>query len=106
MMKVIDHQSQLWFLLERDGALYLEAFCDHSFVGYSYLIALNADESAACKQGGHGYISQLADEIHNSVPIMQGSMSRFKGRDASTIYGGEVSSAIEQWHANRDAIGQ
>lgn len=105
-MKVIDAESQMWFLLEQDGAFYLEAFCDHSFVGYSYMIALNAEELAAYEHGGHAYISKLADDIHNSAPIVQGSMSRFKGRDVSTTYGGEVSLAIEEWHASRDAAGK
>ena len=39
-MKVIDHEPQSWFLLEKDRAIFLDANCNHSFYGYTFTLQL------------------------------------------------------------------
>lgn len=99
-MRVIDHEPQWWFLLEEDGSLFLDANCNHSFVGYNFLLQLSPEEHRAYEHGGRGLISLLAAEIQDSAPIVKGSTSRFKGRDLSRTHSGKVEKAVENWRAN------
>lgn len=99
-MKVIDYQEQEWFLFEHDGKLYLDANCNHSFIGYSFMIELNEDERKLYKVGGHEYLSRLAYEIHYSAPIVVDSTSAFKGRDETKILGDLATEAVRIWRAS------
>ncbi len=96
-MKVLDYEPQCWFLLEDDGALFLDANCNHSFIGYSFLLQLDAKEAANYRVKGRAYLSRLADEIQNSAPILAVSKSIYKGRDCSQEYSERVMTAIHQW---------
>ena len=86
-MRVLDHEPQRWFLLEDDGALFLDANCNHSFVGYDFLVQLSPDEALHFQEQGRDYLNWLADDIHNSAPILQLSHSIYKGRDLSASLG-------------------
>jgi len=103
-MKVIDNEPQWWFLLEENGALFLDANCSHSFVGYDFLLQLNAEELKAYVHEGRAFISRLASEIQESAPIARVSTSRFKGRDLSRTHLDRVTNAVESWRANASQI--
>jgi hypothetical protein len=96
-MRVIDHEPQWWFLLEEDGWLFLDAYCSHSFIGYSFLLRLDVEELKAYGQEGRSFISRLATEIQDSAPILEVSTSRFKGRDLSRTHSDQVTKAVESW---------
>ena len=100
-MKVLDHEPQWWFLLEDEGALFLDANCNHSFVGYDFLLRLDAEETAKYRTEGRAYISWLADAIQNSAPILEGSKSKYKGRDLSKDYSERVTEAVNQWRQGK-----
>jgi hypothetical protein len=85
MMRVVDHEPQWWFLLEDEGSLFLDANCNHSAVGYDFLVELSAEEHRAYEHEGREFLSRLAIEIQETAPIVKGSTSRFKGRDMSRI---------------------
>lgn len=73
-MKVIDHLPAGWFLLEHDSRLYLDARYSYSAViDDSALVELDQQELAAYREGGHEYISELAEAIHMSAPYREGS---------------------------------
>ena len=96
-MRVIDHEPQWWFLLEEDGALFLNASCNHSFLGYDFMLQLSPEEQDKYTQEGREFICRLATEIQDSAPILRTSTSRFKGRDASKDYSDKVTKAVESW---------
>lgn len=96
-MKVIDHQSHHWFFFEEEGAFFLDANCNHSAFGYSWMIELNSDELIEYKSQGREYLSKLADEIHNSAPIAKGNTSKFKDRDVSKNYADKTKAALDKW---------
>lgn len=98
-MRVIDHEPQWWFLLEENGTLFLDANCNHSFVGYDFVIRLNSEEHAGYAHEGHTFINRLANEIQESAPILEVSTSRFKGRDLSKHYVDIVTKAVDRWRA-------
>jgi hypothetical protein len=100
MMRVVDHEPQWWFLLEEDGSLFLDANCNLSFVGYSFLLQLSAEELSAYARDGRAFINRLATEIQDSAPIARASTSRFKRRDLTGAYSDKVMRAIESWRAN------
>lgn len=102
-MKVVDHEPQFWCLLEASGALFLDANCEASFVGYTYLIHLNQEEVARYRREGRSYLSWLAEQIQDSAPIMAASTSVYKGRDLSSTYGEQVNAAVKAWRKARPA---
>ncbi|WP_374582852.1 hypothetical protein [Pseudoduganella sp.] len=99
-MKVLDHEPQWWFLLEDEGFLYLDVNCNHSFIGYDFLLRLDASEAARFQIEGRGYISWLASDIQNSAPILTNSSSAYKGRDLTSEYSTRVTAAVQQWRQN------
>lgn len=79
-LQYLDHEPGAWFLLEQDGALYLDARYSYSaLIDDSALIRLDGTEAEAYRLGGHDYLSDLAVRIHNSAPYTQ--TSRFLARD-------------------------
>lgn len=102
-MHLIDHEPQSWFLLEEDGALFLDAACNHSAFGYSWLIELNAEERLSYKQQGRPFIAWLAQDIHNGVPILETSTSPYKTRNRDHDLGSKVSEAIKIWRNQQQA---
>lgn len=96
-MKLVDQEPQSWFLLEENGALFLDAACDHGAFGYSWLIELNAAERQAYAAQGRAFLFWLAQDIHNGVPILEASRSPYKARNRDAALGGRVSEAIRLW---------
>lgn len=96
-MRVIDHEPQSWFLLEDDGALYLDANCSHSFISYDFLLQLDESEAARYRREGRTYISWLAQDIQNSAPIVAASNSKYTGRDRSSEFSQRVTAAVQEW---------
>ena len=94
-MKVIDTENWAWFLFEHEGHLYLDAYCNMSAFGYTYMIQLNDEERAFYAEGGHEYLNQLAHDIHYSVPIAAATKSKFKGRDVSKSFSGMATEAVQ-----------
>ncbi|HVJ37201.1 MAG TPA: hypothetical protein VM687_05290 [Stenotrophomonas sp.] len=99
-MKVLDHEPHCWFLLEDGGHLLLDANCSHSFISYSYLILMTPAEILQYRQRGRDYLTWLAGDIHNGVPILQASTSPYKYRDLTRSRGDEVTQAIVSWRAS------
>ncbi len=98
-MIVLDHSDYAWFLLEHDGALYLDAYCSFSFLDYSALIAMDELEVAAYRNKGRSYLDRLAYDINSSAPAALGSKSRYIGRDLTLKLGKLKSVAIAQWRS-------
>lgn len=96
-MKVVDTENWTWFLFEHEGHLYLDAYCNMSAFGYTFMIQLNDDERAAYDAGGHQYLNRLAHEIHYSVPVAMDTKSRFKGRDVSKRFSDMATEAVRSW---------
>jgi hypothetical protein len=73
-MHYVDHEPGAWFLVERQGTLYLDARYSYSAViDDSALIRLDDAEAAEYRTGGHDYLSRLAERIHNSGPYRKES---------------------------------
>ncbi|CAJ0720565.1 hypothetical protein LMG6871_03983 [Ralstonia edaphis] len=101
-MQVLDHEPQNWFLFEADGELYLDANCNHGAFGYSFMIRLTTAEVQRYRDDGRGYLSWLADDIHNSAPILSDSSSPYQTRKASQDEESQASAALAAWQAERD----
>jgi hypothetical protein len=102
-MQVLDHEPYHWYLLEEDGALFLDAHCSHSFIDYSVLIALNNAETKRYAKDGRAYLGHLATDIHYGAPILVVSTSPYKGRDLTRTAMGERShAAIMAWREKHD----
>ena len=105
-MRVLDHEPHAWFLLEDNGAFYLDAHCSHSAVDFSVLIALNATEQAAYEAGGHCYLDRLAHDIHYSAPGVRGSRSPYQARNLAIGPGDQsrrANAAIKAWRSDQGA---
>ena len=98
-MQVLDHQPNTWFLFQVGDTLLLDAACNHSAFGYSWLIELNAEERLAYERGGRAFLDWLAQDIHNGVPILNVSTSRYKARNRGVEYANDTSKAVEAWRA-------
>jgi hypothetical protein len=96
-MRVIDSENWAWFLFEHESHFYLDANCNMSAFGYTYMIQLNDEERDAYKVGGHEYLSQLAHDIQYSVPIATDSHSKYKGRDVSERFSELATEAVRVW---------
>ena len=100
-MNVIDTEKQRWFLFEHENRLYLDANCNHSFVGYSYMIELNESELLCYKSEGKEYLNRLSYDIHYPAPIVKDSESAFKGRDVSQQFSLLVDESIKRWKSEK-----
>lgn len=96
-MRVIDSENWAWFLFEHEGYWYLDANCNMSAFGYTYMIKLNDEERDAYKAGGREYLSRLAHDIHYSVPIAADTRSKYKGRDVSKTFAEMTTEAVRAW---------
>lgn len=68
-MRYVDHEPGMWFLVEDDGVLYLDARYSYSaLIDDSALIRLDDTELSGYRAGGHAYLSELARGIHHSAP--------------------------------------
>lgn len=79
-MHYVDHAAGTWFLVERQGALYLQARYTYSaMIDDSVLIRLSEAEVDAYLAGGSEYLSELARRIQDSAPYSD--RSPFHARD-------------------------
>ncbi|MFC0674900.1 hypothetical protein [Brachybacterium hainanense] len=99
-MKVIDHRSGTWFLLERDAELLLDVNCTHHGFGYSVLIALNLAERRSYLRRGPDALDEIACAVDRSAPAARRTGSRYRDRDLTSLYGREVSQAVSDWWAH------
>lgn len=79
-MHHVDHEPASWFLVEQRGVLHLDArYAVSSMIDDSALIRLDASELEAYRDGGHTYLSQLAQRIDRDSPHTE--QSRYFARD-------------------------
>ena|SRR5215472_16925725 len=100
-MTVLDYEDYGWFLLSKEERLFLDVNCNHSFVGYSFLIELDEAEVRQYRQEGRDFIVRLADRVQHSGPGVRGSKSEFKNRGVENVYGKEVVAAIQKYRASK-----
>jgi hypothetical protein len=93
-VKVIDHEPQLWFLLQDADKLLFDVGCEHGAVGYSVLIELTPTEAHSYENEGHDYLMGLSEAIQNSAPGVRGSLSPYKDRNIQSVRGQEVLAAV------------
>jgi hypothetical protein len=73
-MHYVDHEPGAWFLVEQQGAPYLDLrYTVNQMVDDSALIRLDESELAAYRTGGHDYLSQLAQRVRDSAPYSEKS---------------------------------
>lgn len=96
-MKVIDSENLAWFLFEHEGILYLDANCNMSAFGYSYMIELDEQEREGYQSVGRDYLNKLAYDIHYSCPIAKDTLSIYKGRDVSNELSDLATLAVKTW---------
>ncbi|MDQ2697847.1 MAG: hypothetical protein M3Y46_03555, partial [Actinomycetota bacterium] len=66
-MRYLDHEPAVWFLVEHEGDLLLDARYSYSaIIDDSALIRLDESEVRAYRAGGHDALTALARGIHNS----------------------------------------
>jgi hypothetical protein len=97
-MKVLAASAHYWFLLEHEGRLYLDANCNHSAFGYTYMIELDEAETAGYQKRGVSYLDKLPNEIQNSAPVVRGSRSR----DVTAEYADLVTQAVNAWRSESE----
>ena len=88
-MHYVDHEPGAWFLVEQQGALYLQArYVETSMVDDSALIRLDDHEVDAYLSDGHASISELARRIHDGSPHLEKSpyyeRNLYRGADGRT----------------------
>jgi len=99
-MQVLDHEPNRWFLLQDGEALLLDANCSHGPVGYSFLMALDAKETARFRTEGRGFLSDLAESVHMSNPGARGSPSPYRVRRLPAERDAAVTAAVLAWRAS------
>ncbi|MET3928052.1 hypothetical protein [Devosia sp. 2618] len=100
MLTVIDEAGPnegQWQLLEEGDALFLNAYCSHSFIDYAFLMQLTADEITRFRASGRDYLTTLAYDVHWTAPIVKASKSPYKNRNLTPTRGGEVVAALNAW---------
>ena len=103
-MRVLDEAAASWFLLEGEGGkLLLDVHCSHSFLDYSVLIELDAEERQRLHEEGRTYLDWLSHEIHYSTPIVRDSRSPYKARNLTATHGQRVTRAVQAWQARPPA---
>jgi hypothetical protein len=98
MITVKDSQPWHWYLLQEGESLFLDANCNHSFIGYNFTIELNEAERERFAVVGRNYLTDLANQIQNEVPILKESRSNFKGRNVSDELSERITEAILLWN--------
>ena len=96
-MKIINYRKAGWFLFADDKSLLLDVNCNLGCFGYSWMVELNETERKNYEEKGTSYLDQLAEAIHNSVPIHKETTSPYSKRDVSKKYEIETTQAFEEW---------
>ena len=92
-MHVVAHEPYAWFLLEEEGALYLDVNCSYSAFGFPMLIRLNEDEARRYHEEGEGFVSGLADDVQYRA------LTTYRERNINSRFGSAVTEAVTQWIA-------
>lgn len=98
-MTVAAHDPHYWFLLEEDGALYLDGRYAHSFVEYGHPMRLTAPEAEAYRREGHEAVQRLYDRVQATAPVLRASTSPYKGRRVSREVSDRMHAAVMAWKA-------
>lgn len=64
-MQVIDHEPQTWFLLQDADGYLLDVDCSRSTTGFSVLLRLNAEETAAIDADRRAASSAMAERVRD-----------------------------------------
>jgi len=101
-MEVLDAKDYSWILLQKGESLYLDANCNHSAFGYTFMIELSAKEREQYAARGREYLDWLAHDIHYTAPIFKESRSIYRGRDVSEKYRDEMMAAVKKWRGQKN----
>ena len=96
-MIVVEHAEHEWFLLQDGDRLLLDVACSHGAVGYGWVMALTADETARYRAEGRAAIDRLAIDVQDSAPGVLGSPSPYVGRDLGHVLDGPIALAVSDW---------
>lgn len=97
-MRYVDHEPGAWFLVEKQGALYLDArYVLSTMLDDSALVRLSEPEVEDYRARGHDAVSDLARRIHDGSPHRETSpfheRNLYRG-EAAGAYRDEVRAAI------------
>ncbi|WP_299115372.1 hypothetical protein [uncultured Winogradskyella sp.] len=84
-MKVINHETGFWFLLQEHHNYYLDVNCNYSFVGFNRTIKLNEIELEKFKINGLEYINELAKEVQYHA-MTKYSRRHITGKNSKSIH--------------------
>ncbi len=62
-MEVVLNEPGSWFLLKKEDAHYIDVYCEASFVGFSLMIELNAEERREYHAQGKAFLQAFTDKI-------------------------------------------
>lgn len=91
-MRVVDHEPQVWFLMEEAGRYYFDARVTRSAAEWSISIELTPTECREYRAIGRLYLSYLAARIHNFS-------EEYSTRDCSRELETKLMLAIQEWRA-------
>lgn len=97
-MKVLAAEPGQWYLLEADGALFLDGLYNHSAYYYTFMIQLTAEEMAKYRKGGRRFLQSLSNAIQSSAPVVISTRSKYKDRDVSGFHLEESKRAVAEWN--------
>jgi hypothetical protein len=94
-MHVVAHDPHNWFLLEEEGALYLDVNSGHSAVGFSVLFRLTEEEVGRYREGGEPFLSTMARSVQDRGPSAWRDERNLDGE-----LGAAVAEAVSRWRAS------
>ena len=94
-------RKRAWMLFREGNRLFLNALCSAGPMSYSWTIELNHAELEGYSIKGENFLSWLADDIHNSVPVVRDSDSKYKPRAIND----EIREKVEECRAKLREIG-
>ncbi len=95
-MVVVDHEPHDWFLLRDEHGLVLDVNCAQSFVSFSVVLRLSADEAERVAAGSHKAVADL-------VRLIQYSPRQFAARSGGKPLEEATYAAIMRWQASQPA---
>jgi hypothetical protein len=102
-MRVLDQEPWCWTLGQDGDELVFDVNCSHSAVSYSFLIALDAAETAHFRDEGRAYLTKLAEGIQMSAPGVRGNASPYLNRRLSAQRDEAFTEAVKAWRAGFSA---
>lgn len=102
-MQVLDQEAWCWTLGQDGDVLLFDAHCSHSAFDYTFLIALDASETARFQAEGRAYLTKLAEDIHMSAPGVRGNSSPYLLRRLSAQQDEAFTEAVKAWREGLSA---